>query len=53
MNIGSIGYSISALTFLIFFAVLLTDKHKGPTKKLLVIIVLDNLDCSGAHSDFQ
>jgi len=37
MNIGSIGYSISALTFLIFFAVLLTDKHKGSAKKLLLI----------------
>lgn len=40
MNIGSIGYSISALTFLIFFAVLLTDKHKGPTKKLLITAAL-------------
>lgn len=40
MNIGSIGYSISALTFLIFFAVLLTDKHQGPTKKLLITAAL-------------
>lgn len=37
MNIGSIGYSISAIAFLIFFAVLLTDKHKGSSKILLVI----------------
>lgn len=37
MSIGSIGYSISAIAFLIFFAVLLTDKHKGSAKILLVI----------------
>lgn len=37
MNIGSIGYSISAIAFLAFFAVLLTDKHKGSSKVLLVI----------------
>lgn len=37
MNIGSIGYSISAIAFLSFFAVLLTDKHKGSSKILLVI----------------
>lgn len=40
MNIGSIGYSISALTFLIFFTVLITDKHKGATKKLLLLSAL-------------
>jgi len=40
MNIGSIGYSISALAFFIFFAVLLTDKHKGPSKKLLLTAAL-------------
>ena len=40
MNIGSIGYSISTLAFFIFFTVLLTDKHKGPTKKLLLIAAL-------------
>ena len=37
MNIGSIGYSISAIAFFIFFTVLLTDKHKGAAKLLLVI----------------
>ena len=42
MNIGSVGYSISALTFLIFFAVLLTDKHQGITKKLLIIAALSS-----------
>ncbi len=37
MNIGAISYSISAFTFLVFLAVLLTDKHKGLTKQALVI----------------
>ncbi|MCK4706293.1 MAG: PEP-CTERM system histidine kinase PrsK, partial [Gammaproteobacteria bacterium] len=37
MNIGSIGYSISAIAFFIFFTVLLTDKQKGAAKILLVI----------------
>ncbi|MDH5388261.1 MAG: PEP-CTERM system histidine kinase PrsK [Gammaproteobacteria bacterium] len=37
MNIGSIGYSISAIAFLVFSAVLLTDKQKGSAKILLVI----------------
>lgn len=37
MHIGSIGYSISAIAFLILFAVLLTDKHKGSAKIFLVI----------------
>jgi len=37
MNIGAIGYSISAFTFLIFLAILLTDRHKGATKKTLLI----------------
>lgn len=37
MNIGSIGYSISGIAFLVFFAVLLTDKHKGTSKLFLVI----------------
>ena len=37
MNIGLIGYSISAIAFLILFAVLLTDKHKGSPKNLFVI----------------
>ncbi|MCW8829930.1 MAG: PEP-CTERM system histidine kinase PrsK, partial [Gammaproteobacteria bacterium] len=40
MNIGSIGYSISALAFLVFFAILLTDKHKGAAKRLLIIASL-------------
>ncbi len=37
MNIGAISYSISAFTFLIFLAILLTDRHKGSTKQTLVI----------------
>jgi putative PEP-CTERM system histidine kinase len=37
MNIGAIGYSISAFTFLIFLAILLTDRHKGTTKQALLI----------------
>ena len=37
MNIGAIGYSISAFTFLIFLAILLTDRHKGSTKNALLI----------------
>ena len=40
MNIGSIGYSVSGIAFLIFFAVLLTDKHKGSAKILLVVAAL-------------
>ena len=40
MNIGSIGYSISALTYLMLFLVLLTDNHQGATKKLLIIASL-------------
>ena len=37
MNIGAISYSISAFTFLIFLAILLTDRHKGKTKQALLI----------------
>ena len=37
MNIGAIGYSISGFTFLIFITVLLTDRHKGTTKKALLV----------------
>lgn len=37
MNIGAISYSISAFTFLIFLAILLTDRHKGSTKHALLI----------------
>jgi len=37
MNIGAISYSVSAFTFLIFFAVLLTDKHKGITKQAFLL----------------
>lgn len=37
MNIGAISYSISAFTFLIFLAILLTDRHKGATKQALVV----------------
>jgi putative PEP-CTERM system histidine kinase len=37
MNIGVISYSISAFTFLIFLAILLTDRHRGSTKRALLI----------------
>ena len=37
MNIGAISYSISAFTFLIFLAILLTDRHKGATKQTLLL----------------
>ncbi len=37
MNIGAISYFVSALTFFIFFIILLTDKHKGGTKRALLI----------------
>ncbi len=37
MTIGVISYSISAFTFLIFLAVLLTDRHKGATKQALIV----------------
>ena len=40
MNVGSIGYSISALAFFIFFVILFTDKHKGSAKTLLVTAAL-------------
>ena len=37
MNIGAISYSIGAFTFLIFLAILLTDRHKGKTKLALLM----------------
>jgi len=37
MNIGTISYSVSAFVFLVFLAILLTDKHKGATKQTLLI----------------
>ena len=42
MNIGSIGYSISGIAFLIFFTILLTDKHRGSAKLLLVVSALSS-----------
>ena len=39
MNLGAISYSVSAFTFLVFFAILLTDKHRGSTKQALLIAV--------------
>ena len=36
MAIETISYTISAFVFLVFFAVLLTDKHRGKTKQLLL-----------------
>ncbi|VAW52082.1 Two-component system sensor histidine kinase [hydrothermal vent metagenome] len=37
MNIGAVSYSISAFTFLIFLAILLTDRHQGATKRALLV----------------
>ena len=42
MNIGAISYSISAFTFLIFLAILLTDRHKGATKTTLLVAAFIN-----------
>ena len=42
MNIGAISYSVSAFTFLIFLAILLTDRHKGATKHTLLIAATVN-----------
>jgi putative PEP-CTERM system histidine kinase len=36
MAIDTISYTISAFVYLVFFAVLLTDKHRGRTKQLLL-----------------
>ena len=36
MAIETISYTISAFVYLVFFAVLLTDKHRGRTKQLLL-----------------
>ena len=46
MNVGAISYSISAFTFLIFLAILLTDRHKGATKQALVIAA--SVNCFGS-----
>ncbi len=37
MAIETISYTISAFVYLVFFAVLLTDKHRGRTKQLLLV----------------
>ena len=36
MVIETIGYTITAFVYLVFFAVLLTDKHRGRVKQLLL-----------------
>ena len=36
MPIETISYTVSAVVFLVFFVVLLTDKHRGRTKHLLL-----------------
>ena len=36
MAIETISYTIAAFVYLVFFAVLLTDKHRGRTKQLLL-----------------
>ena len=48
MNIGAISYSVSAFTFLIFLAILLTDKHSGSTKKALLLAAVVNCVASFA-----
>ena len=40
MLVGAIGYSISAITFLVLLAVLLTDKHHGTVKKFMAAAIL-------------
>ena len=40
MAIETISYTISAFVYLVFFAVLLTDKHRGRTKQLLLASAL-------------
>jgi putative PEP-CTERM system histidine kinase len=39
MTISLIGYSVSALAYIVFLLVLLTDKHRGKTKTALLIAV--------------
>ena len=40
MAIETISYTIAAFVYLVFFAVLLTDKHRGKTKQLLLVSAL-------------
>ncbi|MBT8438740.1 MAG: PEP-CTERM system histidine kinase PrsK, partial [Gammaproteobacteria bacterium] len=40
MAIETISYTISAFVYLVFFTVLLTDKHRGRTKQLLLASAL-------------
>ncbi|MBT8126655.1 MAG: PEP-CTERM system histidine kinase PrsK [Gammaproteobacteria bacterium] len=40
MAIESISHTVSAFVYLVFFAVLLTDKHRGRTKQLLLASAL-------------
>ncbi|MGB5456878.1 MAG: XrtA/PEP-CTERM system histidine kinase PrsK [Gammaproteobacteria bacterium] len=40
MAIETISYTVSAFVYLVFFAVLLTDKHRGRTKQLLLASAL-------------
>ena len=40
MAIESISHTVSACVYLVFFAVLLTDKHRGRTKQLLLASAL-------------
>ena len=40
MAIETISYTICAFVYLVFFAVLLTDKHRGRTKNLLLLSAL-------------
>ncbi len=37
MNIGIISYSVSAFAFALFLVVLLSDRHRGETKQVLLI----------------
>ena len=42
MLVGSIGYFVSAIAFLTFFGILLTDKNKGYRKSLLFFAALSS-----------
>ena len=61
--IATISYSIASLVYLVFFVVLLTDKHRGNNKKLLLaaafasffwaltVVLVDALEFSPAYAN--
>lgn len=42
MSISLIGYSVAAFSYVVFFLVLLTDKHKGRSKSILLFSVFSS-----------